>query len=223
MSKLIAGVATVGLSLFALHCAGKDGRDGATGATGVAGQPGTPGVPGATGEAGAPGEPGASYDGGGVSGGDGGTFVPSSVVVWEDSLGAPVRLVGIEQGGQNDWFVMDDHGYVWRTSYMDGVPRPFSNGRIYGAPACGGAAYVPTQLWPDFVFTFPGDPTLRAIPRKPAAGVPNFGIQSALNDSCINYTYTAPLAVPVAETLPATPIVQPTRLFTPPVHPAAYP
>jgi len=145
------------------------------------------------------------------------------VVVWEDSLGVPIRLVGIEQGGQSDWYVMDDHGYVWRTSYWDGLPRPFVNGRAYGAPACGGTAYVTSRFWSNFVFTFTGDPTLRVIPATPSAPVTNLAVQSYFYDSCTASTFNAELAIPVTETLPATPIVQPTRLFTPPVHPVAAP
>jgi hypothetical protein len=199
---------------------GSAGQTGASGQPGAIGTPGSPGGQGPAGEAGAAGmqgPPGPFSDGGGPSLGSLGG------VVWKDRNGNPVRLVFQIESGSGDWYVMDANGLVWATNFYDGVPRPFVTGYglIYASANCSGPAYVSTRLHSRFVFTSPGDPTLRVVPDAPTTMVTGFTVGSSFGGGgCAVQTWTTD-AVALSETAPATPIVAAATLFALPVHPAA--
>jgi hypothetical protein len=122
-------------------------------------------------------------------------------------------------GGISDYYVADADGHVWETLLHDGIPRATLGAwpLYYALANCSGAAYVPANFPAGYVFTIIGDTgTLRTIPAAPT--LTSLQVASQLGSGgCSNGTFTS-VAVPLAETVPSAPIVQPAKLFEPPAH-----
>lgn len=195
---------------------GDAGPQGPQGPQGPAGDGGPAGPRGDAGPQGPQGIPGPPWDAG--------PLAPGSLLTWRDRNGDLVRKVGEQQNSNIEWFVMDDAGYVWGTHYWDGIPFAYTFGTIYASTNCTGPAYVDITYPARFVFTLPGDPQYRTIPDAPSNAVPGFAVGSTFTtNGCSANAYNARLAVPVAQTLPATPIQMPATLFAIPVHPVFAP
>jgi hypothetical protein len=123
----------------------------------------------------------------------------------------------------------DERGYLWELNPFTLQLDVMDNGTSptiymwYATTNCTGPAYFQTNglnLFPRIVFRVDGDPTNRSIPDSPTiVAVTVQSIKGSASGTCQPFTSSSVLAIPVAETGPADPIVVPTLNYTPPIHP----
>lgn len=227
---------------------GAAGAAGATGAAGAVGSPGAPGMVGvgSPGPAGSAGPAGPAGDGGppGEAGppgppGDGGAAGPHGGVVWKDSIGAVLPVIGSEQSLMLLQFT-DASGFVWSYDQrripalvlpvlalpVNGVPN---RNVYYDAPSCGGNAYI-DDLPSRITTSVTGLPNSYVRPDA-LASVPltyvscncggPFNCQSVASGVCATCPGTAAAVIPVSSmtaiaTVPVFPGVRP-------IHPEIVP
>jgi hypothetical protein len=155
---------TAGCGRTELGAAGAPGGRGSDGLVGPAGSTGPPGLPGPVGPTGAMGPRGSA----GPAGPPGVAGAPGSYVVWKDSNGTVLPVVGYEDisnGGNPERiaFVIDaSTGLVWALSAGDPVPRStvvILDERYFASTDCTGPAWIaPTYQTgtPRFVFEIQG-------------------------------------------------------------------
>ena len=215
----------------ATACTGSDGPAGPAGSPGSPGPAGSGGPPGEAGPPGAPAAPGADAS---TSGGSDGGTTPSPTaghVVWRDSSNAVVRVVDTD--GIN-FFIADAAGYVWKTQSSEQGPIYAANVGAGALPApnlvftssdCTGVPYIAppssigtsgTRTWPNYALLFSTDlGVYRVIPGNLAPTSILVASARTLGGPCSMVPATTEsFAVPFASTMPAVPIVKPTKLFT---------
>ena len=203
---------TLAIAFMFVACTGNDGPAG------------PPGAQGAQGAQGQQGPPGPASDGGSsqITLGDSGVVVNVPRVVWVDKNNNPVYALYPTANGNGlfEFFVADSNGFVWVSQLFDGTPSvPLTNwGPVYTEAGCSGTPYVIASPPSGFVFTIIGDDTTyRTIPADGSPSVIALASQMTLG-GCQPSSGNA-LAVPASSTIPATAIVKPASLFTPPVRP----
>jgi hypothetical protein len=133
--------------------------------------------------------------------------------VWRD---ANDTLVGpsVILGDQVPY--LDAQGFFWFINPMTAKIEAFTTDVVYDTANCGGTAYV-RRLLRRMVFTIPGEPgTFRVYPDKPT--LTKVQLQSVRSGGqCVN-TMEETEVLPLAETLPATPLSLPATTFVGPLH-----
>jgi hypothetical protein len=173
--------------------------------TGEQGPKGDPGPMGPQGPAGAQGPVGPQ--------GPAGLSVP--VAVWRDANGTLVGPGVVLDDADVPYF--DANGLVWSVDLNSGQIGADNRSVHYDAPDCAGTAYVSTTL-ARVVFQAVGDSadTFRVMPDKPTPV--KVQVKSSRYDTtCSDTGYEAEL-LPLASTLPATPIVKPAVTFVGPMR-----
>ncbi|HEX7666151.1 MAG TPA: hypothetical protein VF407_16605 [Polyangiaceae bacterium] len=232
--------------------AGKDGAQGPAGANGAAGPKGDPGADGkngSNGAAGPKGDTGPAGDAGpigpqgdagppGPQGDAGPAGPPGGAVVWKDATGATIPVVASTLSDDDAILdVADGNGYIWKVDASSGVIDVRNQGvAVYTQAACGGVAYITPEVGgydggafqgdafplPRFVFRIDGDTTNHAVPDAPTVTMQDI-VSAGTPGSCQDIFEQTRPTLTLAETTPATPIVTPTSLFTPPAHPEYVP
>ena len=180
-------------------CTASTGPKGDTGPAGPAGPQGPAGAQGPTGPQGPAG--------------------PSVLVaVWRDAANTLVGPGIVLEGGVLPYF--DDQGLLWSVSDATGALSASLDNVSYDAADCTGNAYVGAGgfVQPHRVFRVQGDAadTFRVIPT--GASFVTVQLKSTrYGEYCDNMDQETK-ALPLADTLPATPIVKPAVTFVGPLH-----
>jgi hypothetical protein len=146
--------------------------------------------------------------------GPAGTSLP--VAVWRD---ANNTLVGPGVIADDEVPYFDSRGLIWLLDISTGQIQTETESIDYDGADCTGNAYVSGRTLPRLVFSLPGDPadTFRTMPDTFTATTVEVKSVRYSEMDCYNNTYEARV-IPVADTLPATPIVKPTVNFVGPLR-----
>jgi hypothetical protein len=172
--------------------------------SGAAGPPGAPGAPGAPGDAAVP------------------AF--ASRLVWKDRVDATIHVVARYPEGSNlNFEISDEKGFVWRSDGW-GTIVPFLSAAapflFYASTDCSGTAYFSSVIPPGYVLAFDTDGgAYRTVPNIAGTALA-YNSTRILGQGCtVNSGTALPGSVPYSAMLPATPIVKPASLYTPPIRP----
>jgi hypothetical protein len=139
--------------------------------------------------------------------------------VWRDSNGALISPVG---GGRRETqFFFDERGFLWQVDRTTAQLYTSKTQSFHDAANCTGNAYV-SALLPREVFTVEGEPagTFRALPDTfTQVAIQPRSIRRSTGCENIDPSLGVELPlVSLAGSLPATPIVEPTVQFVPPIQ-----
>jgi hypothetical protein len=134
--------------------------------------------------------------------------------VWKDAANT---LVGPGVVVDDGVPYIDAQGLLWTVDYRSGAFTADLENISYDAADCAGTAYV-AEVMPQRVFTLEGDPadTYRVMPTAPSFA--KVLIKSTRYGTFCDNQEMELNVLPVADTLPATPIVKPTVTFVGPLH-----
>jgi hypothetical protein len=137
---------------------------------------------------------------------------PAPRTVWKDATGATASIDGT--------VYVDSAGLRW---FLDVETGRGQNATLYvrfllwSGAGCTGTAYV-YPVPPRFPFKVDGDTAWHVRPDTLQSASVAIASEGQAGGPCTNATST-PRVVPLAETVPAVPVNEPTWAFSPPLHP----